>query len=184
LEPCSLCPVFDRPELSGANGMSNTSRFVRSRMGRTIWLVLVSPVVCTGVACLVGATLGAVSLIACRLASPLEAARGLPSGMLYSLIAAGPLGLAGGVLGALLAAALGGGVLRAAPRRRWLVAGLSTGAVVGLVGALFFVMTGAGDRSLIPVTLFALMCVLAGSAEGAIVAFLGWREFGDSTVNG
>jgi hypothetical protein len=153
-------------------------------MGRTVWLVLVSPVVCTGVACLIGATAGAVSLIAFRLASPIEVVRGFPSGMLYSLIFAGPFGVTGGVFGALLAAAVGGGVLRAASRRRWLVAGSCTGAVVGLVGALFFVMTSAGEHGLVPATLFALPCILAGSGEGAIVALLGWREFGDSTVNG
>ena len=153
-------------------------------MGRTIWLVLVSPVVCTGVACLIGASVGAVSLIAFRLAFPVEAVRGLPSGMLNSLTFAGPYSVTGGVFGALLAAALGSGVLRAASRRTWLVAGSCTGAVVGLVCALFFVMTTAGEHSLVPVTLFALLCILAGSGEGAMVALLGWREFGGATVKG
>jgi hypothetical protein len=177
--------VFDRPWADeSADGMNGVSAFVRSRLGRTIWIVLVSPVVCITVGSLIGATFVAVMLVAVHSVSPLEATRGFPLGVLYSLIVAGPVGLAGGVVGGLFAAALGGGVLRAAPRRTWLAAGSSTGAVLGLLGSLFFVMTGLGDRSLIAVTLLTLVCVFAGATEGALVSLLGWREFGDSTING
>jgi hypothetical protein len=105
-----------------------------------------------------------------------EEVRKFPIWMVLSLYVAGPFGLVAGIVGALIAGALAQGVLRHATRRRWCKVGASTGAVVGLLTALFFVMHLAPS-------VFPIMALAACTCSGAIVGWLASRVFGSTTAS-
>jgi hypothetical protein len=95
---------------------------------------------------------------------------------------AGPFGLVAGIFGALIAGALAQGVLRHATRRRWCKVGASTGAVIGVLTALFFVMRLRA--SVFPIMLVVpAVALVACTCGGALVGWLAWREFGSTTAS-
>jgi hypothetical protein len=106
-----------------------------------------------------------------------QALRGFPMAMLYSLLIAGPVGLVAGISGALVASALAEGSLRGATKQRWLLGGAAAGSVVGLLLALYYLMTN-GPLS------FGVMTVVACACSGALVGWLAWREFGEGVTPG
>jgi hypothetical protein len=150
---------------------------------RVGWLLLVSPLVCIFMGSLAGGCATLLIGAAWQSVSVREAVSAIPDAVMYSLIIAGPVGLVGGAFGALLAGALGRGVLRQASRSRWIRVGAVTGAVAGLLLGLFFLMSAAGTAPPSVVLPLGGLVVLVSASAGGVVGFLGWREFGDGVAD-
>lgn len=145
---------------------------------RILWLFLVSPLVCASVGVVVGAITLAVQSVVDH---PGRATSGVISQMLlYGGVAGLLFGLAGGLIGALVVSVLGAGKLGGADRLRWVKAGLSIGAAVGL-GCAIFVVSTPGASDVAGSVVFAIGCTVACVVSGLALAFLGWREFGSTT---
>jgi hypothetical protein len=144
--------------------------------GQSLWLAVVSPLVCIPILCLAG---GAYAVL--MAAPPLQVGAvwsALFDGVAYSLILALPVGSVFGVAGALLASGLGEGALRKAGRRRWIRAGAGLGSALGILATACFGILTADVAPRSDLLLFSFASVGAGACAGTAVGWLAWREYG------
>lgn len=144
-------------------------------MSRRLFLLAVSPIVCT----VIGAFAGGIYISMAGIEDGLSVSRvalNFPMAMLASLVVVLPVGLVTGLLGASLALVLERTALRLAARSRWLQAGAGAGGVGGLLVALLFLLIGLDSVG-------ALLALGASWLSGTAVGWLGWREFGGQATS-
>jgi len=143
---------------------------------RTGWLFATCPLVCVAVGSVVGAAMFGAAGVARGAGA--DAIRAVPLLVVYSLPITVPFGTISGVLAAFVISVLGLSSLRGASFRRWLRAGVASGGAVGAVCPAFLALGGFGAAGLTGAAFSVVAGAVAGMVSGAIVSWLGWREFG------
>jgi hypothetical protein len=144
--------------------------------GQSVWLAVVSPIVCVTILCLAGGAYAV--LMAAPIVQVHAVGNAFLDGVAYSLILALPVGSVFGVAGALLATGLGQGALHKAGRRRWIRVGVLLGSALGILATVCFGVLTADVAPRSDLLSFLLASVGAGACAGTAVGWVAWREYG------